>query len=70
MDYVEAGTGWAGAVVRSPIDYDGEDVLLNPPYMMPGLPYHFVFLDHRWVATKNADGTIDFYYLPKPGETP
>ncbi len=59
----QIATGMDGSIPLHPIEYAGESVLLNPPYMNVGEAYSFIFSGHRLVAMKQKDASINFYYL-------
>jgi len=51
-------------IARTPIQYEGDEVIFSPDHMEVDFPYGFTFLGHSMLAVKRQDGTIDFYYLP------
>ena len=50
------------------VTHKGESVILDPKYMMVGVPQVFKFLDKYMVVVKAEDGNMDLYYFPESCE--
>ena len=44
-----------------PVEYDGDEILLDPSNMFPEMPYTFLFRCHTVFVVKRPDGALDFY---------
>ena len=51
----------------TPIEYEGENAVVNPEFMVPGTLYPFMLFGKWTCALKEDDGTVSLFYVPESG---
>ena len=49
---------------NAPVEYEGDNPVINPTAMAPGRPYTVLAYGQTIWAVKDSDGSVNFYGLP------